>query len=327
MTIQNDDTNIVGGQGSQAVPPAVPTYGAKPKKKGGDNTWRNAAIGAGVGVVAGGGAAFAMDAIPSSDDVQAEVDETRPDWAVGDIKVASGVNDDMSFNEAFAAARAEVGPGGAFEWHGQVYGTYTASEWNHMSAAERAEFNSHFDWNNADHSSYAHNDTHHHDVHHYHHTEVHHYESAHVSDVNDDPEVEVLGVVHDDETGANYGGMTIDGQEVILVDVDGNLTFDYMAGDFNQNGVIEDHEIVDISGQHITVNDLGGFSDGSHHGVYDDGMNDGPDYTAGIPADVAEDVTASFTPEIDPVMNDDFGTDAGMDFTADAAPDVDVDIM
>ncbi len=38
------------------------------------------------------------------------------------------VNDNMSFAEAFAAARAELGPGGVFEWHGQLYGTFYATE-------------------------------------------------------------------------------------------------------------------------------------------------------------------------------------------------------
>ncbi len=38
------------------------------------------------------------------------------------------VNDNMSFAEAFAAARAELGPGGVFEWNGQLYGTFYATE-------------------------------------------------------------------------------------------------------------------------------------------------------------------------------------------------------
>lgn len=42
--------------------------------------------------------------------------------------MASGVNDEMSFGEAFAAARAETGPGGVFHWHGQNYHTFVAGE-------------------------------------------------------------------------------------------------------------------------------------------------------------------------------------------------------
>ena len=57
-----------------------------------------------------------------------------------DMEVASGVDDSMSFNQAFAAARHEVGPGGLFEWHGNTYGTYYANEWNAMSADDKAQY-------------------------------------------------------------------------------------------------------------------------------------------------------------------------------------------
>ncbi len=41
---------------------------------------------------------------------------------------AHNVDDTMSFDEAFASARKEVGAGGIFEWKGQVYGTFLANE-------------------------------------------------------------------------------------------------------------------------------------------------------------------------------------------------------
>lgn len=53
-----------------------------------------------------------------------------------DMKVATGVDDSMSFNEAFAAAREEVGAGGIFVWHGKPYGTYYKDEWEAMSPEE-----------------------------------------------------------------------------------------------------------------------------------------------------------------------------------------------
>lgn len=62
----------------------------------------------------------------------------------GDVAVAESINDEMSFTEAFATARAEVGPGSAFMWRGNIYGTYTAEEWSEMSAEEKAEFGSNF---------------------------------------------------------------------------------------------------------------------------------------------------------------------------------------
>lgn len=40
------------------------------------------------------------------------------------------VSDEMSFGDAFAAARAELGQGGVFEWRGNLYATDTIEEWN-----------------------------------------------------------------------------------------------------------------------------------------------------------------------------------------------------
>lgn len=59
---------------------------------------------------------------------------------VPDLLHVANVSDNMSFGDAFAAARAEVGPGGVFTWHGGVYNTYTVEEWNAMSPTARAEF-------------------------------------------------------------------------------------------------------------------------------------------------------------------------------------------
>lgn len=53
---------------------------------------------------------------------------------------AENVTDDMSFNDAFAIARHEVGPGGVFEWHGKLYNTYYENEWNSMDSSEIEQF-------------------------------------------------------------------------------------------------------------------------------------------------------------------------------------------
>ena len=50
------------------------------------------------------------------------------------------MDDNLSFSEAFAQARAELGAGGAFYWRGGVFGTYYQNEWNSMSPSEQAEF-------------------------------------------------------------------------------------------------------------------------------------------------------------------------------------------
>ena len=54
--------------------------------------------------------------------------------------VATHVTDDMSFKDAFAVAREEVGPGGAFEWHGKVYDTYTKEEMSAMTNEQKQDY-------------------------------------------------------------------------------------------------------------------------------------------------------------------------------------------
>lgn len=201
----------------------------------------------------------------------AEVTYNSPSWAVGDIQVAEGVEDSMTFSQAFAAARAEVGPGGAFEWHGNVYGTFTADEWNAMSPAEKAEFNGHFNWNNVESQNVGDtglNPVENQDL------EVVSVDpipdsvletetdtTIEIVDANPQPEIEVLGVVHDPETGANIGGLNVDGNDVFLVDVDGDLEFDVVISDLNHNGELDEGEAYDIHGEGLTVDHLGGFTD------------------------------------------------------------------
>lgn len=62
--------------------------------------------------------------------------EPEPEY----MEVAESVDDDMSFSEAFAAARSEVGPGGLFVWRGNTYGTYYKNEWDSMTGEDRDEY-------------------------------------------------------------------------------------------------------------------------------------------------------------------------------------------
>lgn len=186
-------------------------------------------------------------------EVQHTIDDEVPAWSDGEVAVAQGNYDDMSFSEAFAAARTEVGPGGAFVWHGKVYGTYLRDEWQNMSADERAEYESHFSWNHTN-------------------TEPHHDEVAHNShdnttpshggdDTEEVPVVNVLGVTHDEELDANVAVVSVDDDEVILLDIDNDNTFDLMAIDADNNGELSEDELFDIRDNNITVNDLGGYTE------------------------------------------------------------------
>ena len=270
-----------------------------PKK---DSTWKKAATGLGMGILLGSTASFVSTSAASAEDnTQTNDDQSdtndndtnsaneHPAWTDGQIGIATSVSDDMSFSEAFSAARAEVGPGGAFEWHGNVYNTYTAEEWNNMSAAEKNGYTSHLAWNN--HSGTETQPTNEevevvsvnesiNNI-----TASHLTEEDTVEIVDSTPDVEILGVTHDDETGANIGEMIIDNQEVFLVDVDNSDDhFEFGFVDINEDGKISENEIVDISDLQISVSQFESNSLGNDS-LY--ASNDGiTDYTNEIQDDV-----------------------------------------
>ena len=89
------------------------------KSKYSKNAWKRAAAGAGSGLLIGGVATVLMgmktpdsetEGKPESPNHKEEL--SHPEWVDDQVQVATTVNDDMSFGEAFAAARAEVGPSG-----------------------------------------------------------------------------------------------------------------------------------------------------------------------------------------------------------------------
>lgn len=240
---------------------------------------------AGLGAAAAGGSGATIltsAAIKDGDQVDPEtpeLDDNVPAWSDGDVAVASGNYDDMTFSQAFAAARAEVGPGGAFEWHGKVYGTYLREEWQNMTAEEKSEWQSHFSWSHhapaSEHNAnLAQADSH----------QVEHQE---IADNKDDirvdskeaeevPVVEVIGVAHMEDMGANVAVLSVDDSEVMLVDADLDETFDVLVADANGDGDISGNEVVDIQDSNITVADLGGFTAPDDSGMNAAVMYDAP---------------------------------------------------
>ena len=254
------------------------------KKSG---TWKKVAMSGGTGILFGAAYSLFTSATPPDpndptvpDTTPVHEPETPTPIVDESISTATCVDDDMSFSQSFAAARAEVGPGGVFEWHGNLYNTYTAEEWDNMSAEEQEDYNEHFAWaahstsddvevtghETAQHTDYIQPED-----------EVQAYTTAETIEATQDAEVEVLGVVHDDEYGANIGVVSVDDQEVVLIDVDNDHVFDAMAVDANLDGEISENEIVDISDQGLTVNDMGGFTEPDPNAnLY--AANDEPDY-------------------------------------------------
>lgn len=56
------------------------------------------------------------------------------------VNIAMHVSEGVSFNDAFAIARDEIGAGGVFQWNGRLYSTYYNEEWNNMTKEEKNMF-------------------------------------------------------------------------------------------------------------------------------------------------------------------------------------------
>ena len=186
------------------------------------------------------------------------------------VETATGVNDEMSFNEAFSAARAEVGPGGVFEWNGKLYNTFKAEEWEAMSSEEKSDFQDRV-YNNgndvAEVTSEPEPDI-----------EIDTPEPVAEAtpepeieietedivaedviepEIDDDIEIEVLGMEHNDTYDIDLGGIMIGDQEVILLDLDSDGgDFDYAIADTDNDGFISQDEIFDLSDDSLGNMDL-----------------------------------------------------------------------
>lgn len=120
--------------------------------------------------------------------------------------VAADVNDSaedyesLSFGEAYAAAREDLGPGETFEWHGNTYSTSTAEEWNAAHPSESLT-------EDATGEIYA------------------------EEDLSGEDEVEILGAEEDNEDGIEVEietGSDINGDEAAFVDLEEDMQTDAM---------------------------------------------------------------------------------------------------
>ena len=184
------------------------------------------------------------------------------------------VSDDMSFSEAFASARDQVGAGGVFHWRGGIYGTYYADEWSQMSAAEKNQFvdEARLEMKAGE-------------------GDPNHYLANHTSDENyggdelqgniddadidagihetsflaGDEDIRIIGLDTIDVGNGQeitMGTLNVGGTDVALVDADGDGTFDFMAADLNDNGEVDPGEIVGINDPDASVENFLSLSDG-----------------------------------------------------------------
>lgn len=188
------------------------------------------------------------------------------------------VDDSLTFSQAFAEARAQVGAGGLFEWHGKVYGTFYKTEWDDMSASERADWQSKVDYDDVlgtDDASAATES----------HTVVEHVVTVQVQTpqeslvaavpedgtyidegttetvADEDNEVHVVGVaVHDNGHGgmATIAGLQTGDDMAVVIDVDSDGSIDIVGFDENQNGQFEADELHAVSDAPFSTGDVVG---------------------------------------------------------------------
>ena len=196
-----------------------------------------------------------------------------------------------NFSDAFAQARAQVGPGGVFEYEGRLYGTYLADEWNAMSVQERADYQSRVNEvapaHNAASSNhyastthngaYANNVSSHDAASSTRETNGSHNSHAAKTDpadhrVQDNPtdigsdraepvdaEIKVLGVESvQDEKGhiMNLAVVEIGSEQAMMIDLDNNGSIDVLLHDDNHDGRLSENEVYDMSSEGIDIRDL-----------------------------------------------------------------------
>lgn len=244
------------------------------------------------GAVAGSAATLGGQAVAANVEETPVVEESATEEAVtaeGTTAPVAQVSDDMSFSQAFAAARQQVGAGGVFTWHGKVYGTYYKEEWDGMTAEEKADFQASVDYNNVptDHAVPSH------DAHHEVHADVadnHAATEAQESEASNtaseaqetasdpaDVDIHVISVEHN----VNMNGhdvdvavIQVDGHNGMLVDIDHDGIVNGAIVDFNDDGQVQQNEVSpDLSGQNIQMPQM---SDGDMYMAQNDDM---PDYT------------------------------------------------
>ena len=111
-----------------------------PTTNGQQKTWRQVTLGGVSGILMGGGMTYAGQVVAQKFNNGGNPEQGETSHTLENGLQVAEVDDNLSFGEAFAQAREEVGPGGVFHWHGGIYNTYTFSEWNAMTVEQKHDF-------------------------------------------------------------------------------------------------------------------------------------------------------------------------------------------
>lgn len=214
--------------------------------------WEYVLVGAVPGILMGSVGALAatpddvsVELDTESEENDAEVVTFVPEKELEGLTVAS-VDDAMSFEDAFAEARRQVGPGGLFVWQGNVYNTYTYEEWEAMSDDAKEEFA--FQCLETDIDIPV--------------VDVEYPQEEILVDPLDPMEghdVEVWNhFVEEDEDGNEISVVEalIDGHEACLYDIDDDGIVDVMVIDQNDNMMPDEDEIYDVRQMNLSMDEL-----------------------------------------------------------------------
>lgn len=294
-TILNEEKTLV-----KEVPEQKKKLAETGSKKNAD-VWKSVLVGGVPGIIFGVAGTLVTENVASAADESHEEEISNSTVGGGSAAapvhdvapVATEVNDSMSFSEAFAAARAEVGAGGVFSWHGQVYGTYYKPEWDAMSDEQRHEYSQSVAQANVHPEPYTPQPSdppiveqetqtaEDHGVQTQEATDTQTHEADSSTDAEEELEVEIIGVTQvEDEAGEvhDVGVGSVGGHGATFLDLEGDGEVDTIFIDENDNGEVDDGEVYDAGESGISMSDLVAQAD--YGGVApDDGLYDGmPDY-------------------------------------------------
>lgn len=211
-----------------------------------NKNWKPVTISGFTGILMGGGSVLGMQAMSSMQNGKAS------DGQVTEQSNVNASNHELTFREAFDAARAELGPGGVFTWHGNLYNTYTVEEWSAMSENDQESFvqqvSPEINVEDIDTSTFADEET----------TEekseietdisvVTEYSEPAVESEDDDVHVVGYGeVALDNGQNITVHELDVNGQRVAVIDVDQDGDPDYAMSDINHNQQMDEGEVIDL---------------------------------------------------------------------------------
>lgn len=233
------------------------------------HSWKPVTIGGVTGILMGAGAMYAT----RLNTLQQEEGVEQKDRPLA-LKEAAA-HDELSFGEAFQSARAELGPGGVFRWHGNIYNTYTVEEWDQLSQADKETLAQRVDAEvspeDIDTNGMAHTDSQQEEVEDVTVAEVTAVSEAETSDINvgtatidsasetvqtndgqstdEDNDVRVVGFGHVQMPNGQYVAveeLDMNGQRVAVIDVDNDGVPDIAMSDLNHNQQADEGEIIDL---------------------------------------------------------------------------------